>query len=206
LGKFLLRQGRRPPTGVKAWTQAYLTWVTSAVHFAHGRQEATLLDYVHQSRSVGARSSGSRTRSTRPCKTAPVRTRAVIDGLQALRGIALVTAVTIVARWATSRDLPTAPAPGVQRRGRVGGIPAERGPSVARSRRRATAHLRRVMIEAAWATRHRPAMGATLRKRHAAVDAEVNAMAWTAQHRFHARFRASPRRANPQAGRDRGGP
>ncbi len=26
LGKFLLRQGRRPPTGMHAWTQAHLTW------------------------------------------------------------------------------------------------------------------------------------------------------------------------------------
>lgn len=33
LGKFLLRHGRRPPTPMKAWTQAHLTWVKSAVHF-----------------------------------------------------------------------------------------------------------------------------------------------------------------------------
>ncbi len=29
LGKFLLRQGRRPPTGMTAWTQAHLTWIKS---------------------------------------------------------------------------------------------------------------------------------------------------------------------------------
>ena len=27
LGKFLLRQGRRPPTAMKAWTQTHLAWV-----------------------------------------------------------------------------------------------------------------------------------------------------------------------------------
>src|SRR5881392_2418305 len=42
LGKFLLRHGRRPPTGIRAWTQAHLTWVKSAVRFAHAAQEATL--------------------------------------------------------------------------------------------------------------------------------------------------------------------
>src|SRR5438445_13185735 len=30
LGKFLLRHGRRPPTPMKAWTQAHLAWVKSA--------------------------------------------------------------------------------------------------------------------------------------------------------------------------------
>ena len=48
LGKFLLRHGRRPPTTMKAWTQTHLTWVKSAVHFAHAAQEATLLDYLHE--------------------------------------------------------------------------------------------------------------------------------------------------------------
>ena len=45
------------------------------------------------------------------------------------------------------------------------------------------------MIEAAWAYRHRPAVGAPLRKRQASVSEEVKAMAWKAQHRLHARYR-----------------
>ena len=48
------------------------------------------------------------------------------------------------------------------------------------------AHLRRIVIEAAWAYRHRPAVGAALRKRQATVSAEVKAIAWKAQHRLHA--------------------
>ncbi len=35
------------------------------------------------------------------------------------------------------------------------------------------AHLRRVVVEAAWAYRHRPAMGAKLRKRQEKVSEEV---------------------------------
>jgi transposase len=51
------------------------------------------------------------------------------------------------------------------------------------------AHLRRVVVEAAWAYRHRPAVGPTLRTRHAAVSGEVTAIAWRAQHRWHGRYR-----------------
>src|SRR5882672_1439286 len=42
LGKFLLRQGRRAPTVMDAWTQKHLRWVKT-VHFEHAAQEATLL-------------------------------------------------------------------------------------------------------------------------------------------------------------------
>ena len=45
LGKFLLRQGRRPPTGIKAGTRAHLKWVKT-VQVEAGAQEATLLDGV----------------------------------------------------------------------------------------------------------------------------------------------------------------
>src|SRR5437588_7723359 len=55
LGKFLLRHGRRPPTAMKAWTQAHLTWVKSTMRYAHAAQEATLLDYVHEVDHVAGR-------------------------------------------------------------------------------------------------------------------------------------------------------
>src|SRR3974377_283850 len=48
LGKFLLRHGRRPPTGVKPWTLNYLSWVKHEVHFEQMAQEATLLDSLHE--------------------------------------------------------------------------------------------------------------------------------------------------------------
>ena len=51
------------------------------------------------------------------------------------------------------------------------------------------AHLRRSVIEAAWAYRHRPARGRALLKRQQPVSEEVKAIAWKAQHRLHARYR-----------------
>jgi len=51
------------------------------------------------------------------------------------------------------------------------------------------AHLRRVVVEAAWAYRHQPSVGKTLRKRQAGVSEEICEIAWKAQHRLHARYR-----------------
>jgi transposase len=189
LSKFLLRQGRRPPTGLHAWTGAHLAWVKSAVHFAQGAQEATLLDYVHEVEHVAARIERLERAMDDAVQTAPVQTRAVIDALQALRGIARVSAVTIVAevgkvsRFAKPRHLM----------GYSGAVASEAS-SGSRTRRGAitktgNAHLRRIIIEAAWAYRHRPSVGSALRKRHAALDEDVIAIAWKAQHRLHARYR-----------------
>src|SRR6202521_2472324 len=55
LGKFLLRQGRRAPDAMKAWTQRHLSWVKQAVHFEQPAQEATLLDYLHEVEHVASR-------------------------------------------------------------------------------------------------------------------------------------------------------
>jgi transposase len=190
LGKFLLRHGRRPPTAMKAWTQAHLAWVKSAVHFDHAAQEATLLDYIHEVDHVAARIGRLEAAIDAAVQTAPARMRAVIEALQALRGIALVTAVTIAAevgelsRFTKPRQLM----------GYSGAVASEKS-SGERTRRggitkAGNAHLRRVIVEAAWAYRHRPAVGPTLRKRQGPVRPEVKEIAWKAQHRLHARYRA----------------
>jgi transposase len=50
-------------------------------------------------------------------------------------------------------------------------------------------HLRRIVGEAAWSYKHRPAIGAGLRKRQEGLSEEVKAIAWKAQHRLHSRYR-----------------
>src|SRR5579862_4739845 len=94
LGKFLLRHGRRPPTAMNPWTQTHLTWVKT-VHCDHAAQEATRLDYLHEVDHMAGRIDRLERAIDEAVKTAPTRMRAVIEALQALRGIALVSAVTI---------------------------------------------------------------------------------------------------------------
>ncbi len=189
LSKFLLRHGRRPPMGVKVWTIKYLEWVKREVHFEQLAQEATLLDYLHEVEHAAARITRLDGAIEEAVKVAPPKMRAVIEALQALRGVAHVSAVTVVAelgelsRFARAKQLMG-----------YGGIVASEDSSGERTRRgnitkTGNAHLRRVVVEAAWAYRHRPDVGATLRKRQEQVSEEVKEIAWKAQQRLHQRYR-----------------
>ena len=189
LSKFLLRHGRRPAMGVKVWTIKYLEWVKREVHFEQLAQEATLLDYLHEVEHAAARITRLDGAIEEAVKVAPPKMRAVIEALQALRGVAHVSAVTVVAelgelsRFARAKQLMG-----------YGGIVASEDSSGERTRRgnitkTGNAHLRRVVVEAAWAYRHRPDVGATLRKRQERVSEEVKEIAWQAQQRLHGRYR-----------------
>lgn len=189
MNKFLLRHGRRPPMGVKPWTMKYLEWVKREVHFEQMAQEATLLDYLNEVEHAAARIARLEGAIEEAVKVAPPKMRAVIEALQALRGIAHVSAVTVVAelgelsRFSKATQLMS-----------YGGIVASENSSGARTRRgnitkAGNAHLRRVVVEAAWNYRHRPAVGATLRKRQEQVSEEVKEIAWKAQQRLHGRYR-----------------
>ena len=171
--------------GVKPWTKRYLEWVKQEVHFEQTAQEATLLDYLHEVEHVGARIVRLDGAIEEAVKRRRPQMRAVIEALQALRGIAKVSAVTIVAevgelsRFARARQLMG-----------YGGMVAREDSSGERMRRgqitkTGNAHLRRIVVEAAWAYRHRPAVGGTLRKRQEHVSEEVKEIAWKAQQRLH---------------------
>ena len=188
LGKFLLRHGRRPAMAMTPWTQRHLTWVRQ-VQFEQPAQEATRLDYLHEVDHVADRIERLERAIDEAVKTAPTAMRAVIEALQALRGIALVSAVTIVAEVGELSRFTRAP----QLMG-YSGMGAREDSSGPRTRRggitkTGNAHLRRIAIEAAWAYRHRPAVGGVLRKRQATLSEEVKAIGWKAQLRLHARYR-----------------
>ncbi len=187
LGKFLLRHGRRPSTAMRAWTQQHLTWVKTVL-FEHAAQEATLLDCLHEVEHQADRIARLERAIDDAVKTAPERVRTVIEALQALRGIAQVSAVTIVTEVG---ELSRFPKPR-QLMGYSGAVASEdsTGPRTRRGgiTKTGNAHLRRVVIEAAWAYRYRPAVGDALRKRQACLTPEVKAIAWKAQHRLHGRY------------------
>jgi transposase len=189
LGKFLLRHGRRPPTGVKPWTLNYLSWVKHEVHFKQAAQEATLLDYLHEVEHAELRIARLNLAIEEAVKSTPPRMRAVIEALQALRGVAQVVAVTLVAelgevsRFTGARELM----------GYAGIVASEHSSGESNWRggitKTGNAHVRRVVVEAAWAYRHRPSVGGVLRKRQESVSEEIREIAWKAQHRLHTRYR-----------------
>ena len=189
LSKFLLRHGWHPPQGVKAWTLKHQDWVKKDVEFGYEAQKAVLLDYITEVDHARDRIERLEKAIDEAAVAAPERMRAVIDALQALRGIAKVSAVTIVAevgelsRFARPRQLM----------GYSGAVSSEHS-SGARIRRGAitkagNSHLRRIVGEAAWSYKHRPTIGQALRKRQQGLSEEVTAIAWKAQHRLNSRYR-----------------
>lgn len=188
LQKFLLRHGHRAPAGMTPWRGRHRVWLAT-VQFAHVPQAVTYADYLAEVDHLAPRIDRLERALAEAVTTAPAAVRALVGALQALRGIGLVAAATVATEVGSLRRFPSAR----QLMGYSGLVPSEHS-SGARIRRghitkTGNAHLRRVLVEAAWAYRHRPALGDTLRKRQVGVPPAVLTIAWKAQHRLHSRFR-----------------
>ena len=190
LAKFLLRQGRRPASPMRAWRKSYMAWVR-ALHFEEFAHQATFIDYLNEVDHVAARIVRLEHDIDEAIRVAPEEFRVIIEALQALRGVAKLTAVTIVSELGRlSRfERPS------QLMGYSGLVPSEHssgGPGKARRgsiTKTGNAHLRRVLVEAAHAYRYRPSVQGQLRCRQAHVSDDIKAISWKAQHRLHLRYR-----------------
>jgi len=190
LSKFLLRHGQRPPDTIKkAWTLKYMTWIKEQVHFDESASHATLLDYVREVDHMAERIERLERAITEAIEKAPPEMRAVIAALQALRGVAMITAVTVVAevgslsRFQSPRQLMGYS--GMVSREYSTGNHTQRG-SITKT---GNAHLRRVIVESAWAYQYRPWVGGFLRKRQQGLDQDIKDLAWKAQWRLHTRYK-----------------
>ena len=188
LTKFLLRTGRRPPLGLKAWTERYIAWLEQ-IRYTQPAQEVTLVDCLNEVEHMSARVKRLEEAILEVVKLAPQPMQDVIRGLQALRGVAHISAVTIAAelgnissRFESARNLM----------GYCGVFPSEdsSGKRIRRGgiTKAGNAHLRRIVVESAWSYRHLPRVGAKLRKRQQGVPAEITEIAWKAQNRLHKRY------------------
>jgi transposase len=181
LSKLLLRHGIRFDGG-RAWTRQHREWL-AGVQLAWPAAQATLLDargaidaLVHRrdqlEREIAALLPGS-------------AWAIQVGRLRCLRGIDTLTAVGLCAeigdfeRFARAEQLmnylglvPCESTTGQQRR--LGAIT-----------KTGSGHARRLLVEAAWHYRKRPAIGATLHDRQDGQPAEAVAIAWSAQRRLH---------------------
>ena len=188
LTKFLLRTGQRPPLGLKAWTVRYMRWLAQ-VRYTQPAQEVTRLDCMNEVEHMSARVKRLEEAILEVVKQAPQAMQELIRGLQALRGIAHISAVTIAtelgdvsSRFESARKLM----------GYSGVFPSENssGTSIRKGSitKAGNAHLRRIVMESAWCYRHLPRVGEKLRKRHQGIPAEIIEIAWKAQNRLHKRY------------------
>jgi transposase len=192
LGKFLLRHGKRPADAGKAWTKKYLEWIKTHVRFAEAALEATLAHYLEEVDHAAAQIVKLEQAIDQAVAKANPEIRAVIEALQALRGVAQMTAATIVcelgslSRFESPRQLMGYS--GLVSREHSSGNRIQRGAIT----KTGNAHLRRVLVEAAWAYQHRPNVTGYLlrRQKSLALAEETKQMAWKAQHRLHKRYQA----------------
>ena len=153
LGKFLLRLGVRAPDSINPWTKPYLQWL-ARLQMGHAAQQVVLEEY-RQDIEESMRRVVRFEREIEACVTTGDHA-AVVAALQAMRGVKLVTAASIVAEVGDIRRFRTPR----QLMAYAGMVPSEHS-SGSHTRRGAmtksgNAHLRRAVIESGWHYRHKP--------------------------------------------------
>jgi transposase len=182
---FLLRHGRIYP-GKKGWTIAYRRWLTT-VRFQHPAQQIVFQDYVDAVADAEARVerlTGQIAALLPNWSLAPV-----VEAVQAMRGVAFIVAVTVVAevgdfhRFENPRQLMAY----------LGLTPSEHssGSSIRRGgiTKAGSGLARRVLIEGAWSYRMQARVSRKLHDRIEALPKAVRDIAWKGQLRMCQRYR-----------------
>lgn len=184
LSKFLLRHERRWPKS--NWSRMHLEWIAKQ-KFEHAAHDTVLAEMLH---AVQEETERIERYDRRLAELVPQTEQAkLIEALQAFRGIQLLTAASVAFELGDLRRFPTPK----KLMSYLGATPSEDSTG-GRIRRGAitkagNSGLRRLLVEAAWAYRHRPAEGYRLRKRAENVAPAVRAIAWNAQQRLNTKYK-----------------
>lgn len=190
LGKLLLRHGCQRPEDIKQnWTHKHMDWVKRQVKFEQPALQAAFLDYVHEVEHAADRLQRLEKAIEDAVAAAPAEIQEVVKALQALRGVGKIVAVSVVAELGKLSRFPNPR----QLMGYSGLVSSEHssGNRIQRGSitKTGNAHLRRVIVEAAWAYQHKPWIGGWLAKRQQGLDEETKAIAWKAQWRLCTRYK-----------------
>jgi transposase len=183
---FLLRHGKRYPGPRDAWSRRFEVWARSVTFDEpHAREAFANLMSAYFIRDTQLAEMGRRIEEiagSEPFSAGVAR-------LSALRGISTLSAMTILAEtcdFARFGDASSYMA-------FTGLIPTEHSSGASRHQGSITKtgnrHIRRVLVESAWAYRHAPAVRGKLRERLEGQDPEVAAYSWAAQVRLNRTFR-----------------
>lgn len=193
LVKMLLRRGIIFPG--KAWTKAHREWVATQ-RFDNAFDQAVFDDYRIAITYLEQRLKSLDDQLERAADTDAYRKP--IGWLRCFRGIDTLTALTILAelhgfeRFDSPRQLTAY----------LGLVPREHSSGESRRRGSITkagnAHVRRVLVEAAWHYRHRPGVGKSLKQRRRGQPTAAIAIADVAQQRLHRRYRRLDERGMPR--------
>jgi transposase len=193
LSKFFLRHDRIYP-GKTRWGKLHTSWIAGQ-SFELPASQHVFCDYREAVELATARVDRLTLRLREVADTwdrAPL-----IKALQALRGVEMVSSVTLVAEIADFRRFASA----AELMSYVGLVPSENSSGSSRRlggiTRAGNSHVRRILVESAWHYRRAPGMSKALRARNEGVEPAVRAIAWKAQHRLHSRFKKLLDRGKP---------
>jgi transposase len=187
---FLLRQSLHY-AGKKTWTKAHMNWLASQ-KLEHPEQRIAFEELLLAMRQAQERI--ERLEQAIRAGLPDWSLAEVVTALMAMRGIDLISATTFLAeigdlsRFRTARELMAY----------LGLVPSEestgdtvkRGSITKAGNRRA----RHILVECSWSYRHPPRVGRKKREKVSAAPRAVREIAWKAQCRLSARYRALTRR------------
>jgi transposase len=185
LQAFLLRHGRIYP-GRSPWTRVHMRWLATQ-SFTHSAHHIVLAEYIQAIEDAVVRLD----RLTKQVAQAVASwsMAPVVDAYQAMRGVALITAVTFVVEIGDVRRFETAP----QLMAYLGLVPSESstGERVRRGRitKAGNGRARRALIEGAWTYRFPARVSRDIQARLEGLPGSVREIAWKAQIRLCGRYR-----------------
>ena len=196
LGKFLLRHGRRRPEGTSAWGRRHQQWLATQ-RFDSAVLQAVFDEYWGEARRVAERVARLEAAVLAAVATLSPTQQALCGALATLRGIKHVSAATVVSEVGTFTRFAQAP----QAMSYAGLVPREHssGSHVRRGAitKTGNAHLRRVLVEAAFSYRHGPTRTAARNARHAGQPAPLLALAVKAEQRLCGRYKRLVAKGKP---------
>ncbi|WBL15185.1 IS110 family transposase [Sutcliffiella sp. NC1] len=185
LTKFLLRNNIHPPVGVRKWTKKYREWL-DALKFENRSLRVVFQEYYHQLKELQQRV--LRLEEEIKLEASEGIHAPTIQALQALRGVALITATSLVAEIGSFKRFPTPK----QFMAYVGLTPSESSSGDRRRQGEITKagnrHVRRLLIESAWSYRYQPAVKGELKRRQDGQSPTIQAISWKAQNRLHKKY------------------
>lgn len=184
LSTFLLRHERIYRNG-SHWTVRHQQWVHQ-LEFDQDALQRVRDDYLHEVERLSERVERL---SAAIEELAPHIDEAhLVKSLQALRGFKVLTSASIATEIGDLRRFKNPR----QLMSYLGLVPSEYSSGASKVRGRITktgnSHVRRLLVEAAWAYRYKPRVGRTLRWRSKDLPPELRQIAWKAQVRLHTRY------------------
>lgn len=185
LGAFLLRHGRRY-TGGKPWSRAHRRWLGEQA-FVHAAQQIVFEEYVATVEQCQERV--KRLTEQIRALVPSWRLAPAVQAYQAMRGVSLLTAVTLAAEIG---DLNRFDHPR-QLMAYLGLVPSEHstGATVRRGAitKGGNGYARRAVVEGSWAHRFPARVSRAIAERQEGLPEAVREIAWKAQVRLCERFR-----------------